>query len=99
MIQIRRAHPAFRMQTAQQIATHLNFEEQLPSGIIAYTINGAAVGDRWKKIWVAYNGKQTPQTITLPKGTWKVGLSSKGSSKSANNYTLAGSSAVILYGE
>ena len=25
-VQIRRAHPAFRMQTAQQIATHLNFE-------------------------------------------------------------------------
>ena len=99
LIQIRRAHPAFRMQTAQQIATHLNFEENLPTGIIGYTINGAAVGDRWKKIWVAYNGKQTPQTITLPKGTWKVGLSSKGSSKSANNYTLAGSSAVILYGE
>jgi pullulanase len=99
LIQIRRAHPAFRMQTAQQIATHLNFEENLPTGIIAYTIDGGAVGDRWKKIWVAYNGKQTPQTISLPKGTWKVGLSSKGSSKSATNYTLAGSSAVILYGE
>lgn len=99
LIQIRRAHPAFRMQTAQQIATYLNFEENLPTGIIAYTINGAAVGDSWKKIWVAYNGKQTPQTITLPKGSWKVGLSSKGSSKSATNYTLAGSSAVILYGE
>ncbi len=99
LIQIRRAHPAFRMQTAQQIAAHLNFEKNLPTGIIAYTINGAAVGDRWKEIWVAYNGKQTPQTISLPKGTWKVGLSSKGSSKSANNYTLAGSSAVILYGE
>lgn len=99
LIQIRRAHPAFRMQTAAQIATHLNFEENLPTGIIAYTINGAAVGDTWKKIWVAYNGKQTPQTIALPKGTWKVGLSSKGSSKSATNYTLAGSSAVILYGE
>ena len=99
LIQIRRAHPAFRMQTAQQIAAHLNFEKNLPTGIIAYTINGAAVGDRWKKIWVAYNGKQTPQTITLPKGSWKVGLSSKGSSKSATNYTLAGSSAVILYGE
>jgi pullulanase len=99
LIQIRRTHPAFRMQTAAQIATHLNFEENLPTGIIAYTINGGAVGDRWKKIWVAYNGKQTPQTITLPKGSWKVGLSSKGSSKSATNYTLAGSSAVILYGE
>jgi len=99
LIQIRRAHPAFRMQTAKEIATNLNFEENLPTGIIAYTINGAAVGDTWKKIWVAYNGKQTPQTITLPKGTWKVGLHSKGSSKSATNYTLAGSSAVILYGE
>jgi pullulanase len=99
LIQIRRAHPAFRMQTAKEIATNLNFEENLPTGIIAYTINGAAVGDSWKKIWVAYNGKQTPQTITLPKGSWKVGLSSKGSSKSATNYTLAGSSAVILYGE
>jgi len=29
LIQIRRTHPAFRMQTAAQIATHLNFEENL----------------------------------------------------------------------
>lgn len=99
LVQIRRAHPAFRMQTAQQIATHLNFENNQPAGIIAYTINGAAVGDTWKKIWVAYNGSQTPQTLTLPKGTWKVGLSSNGSSKMGNNFTLAGSSAVILYGQ
>jgi pullulanase len=99
LVQIRRAHPAFRMQTAQQIATNINFENNLPTGIIAYTINGAAVGDNWKKIWVAYNGSQTPQTLTLPKGTWKVGLSSNGSSKMGNNFTLAGSSAVILYGQ
>lgn len=99
LVQIRRAHPAFRMQTAQEIATNINFENNQPSGIIAYTINGAAVGDTWKKIWVAYNGSQTPQTLTLPKGTWKVGLGSKGSSKMGNNFTLAGSSAVILYGQ
>jgi pullulanase len=99
LIQIRRAHPAFRMQTAAQIATHLNFESNHPAGIIAYSINGAAVGDSWKKIWVAYNGSQTPQTLTLPKGTWKLGLSSNGSSKMGNNFTLAGSSAVILYGQ
>lgn len=99
LVQIRRAHPAFRMQTAQQIATNINFENNLPTGIIAYTINGAAVGDNWKKIWIAYNGSQTPQTLTLPKGTWKVGLSSNGSSKIGNNFTLAGSSAVILYGQ
>ena len=99
LIQIRRAHPAFRMQTADQIATYLQFENNLPTGIIAYTINGAAVGDSWKKIWVAYNGSQTEQTLTLPKGTWKIGLSNSGSSKMGANYTLAGSSAVILYGQ
>ncbi len=99
IIQIRRVHPAFRMQTAKQIATHLNFENNLPAGIIAYTINGGAVGDTWKKIWVAYNGSQSEQTLTLPKGTWKIGLSSKGSSKMGNNFTLGGSSVVILYGE
>ena len=99
LVKIRRAHPAFRMQTAEQIATNLNFENNQPSGIIAYTLNGAAVGDTWKKIWVAYNGSQTPQTLTLPKGTWKVGLSSLGSNQLGNNFTLAGSSAVILYGQ
>lgn len=99
LIKIRRLHPAFRMQTAAQIATHLQFENNQPAGIIAYTLNGAAVGDTWKKIWVAYNGTQTPQNLILPKGTWKIGLSNSGSSKMGTNYTLAGSSAVILYGE
>lgn len=98
-VQIRRAHPAFRMQTAQQIATHLNFENNQPAGIIAYTLNGAAVGDSWKKIWVAFNGSQNPQTLTVPKGTWKVGFYGQDAPKIGNNFTLAGSSAVILYGE
>ena len=99
VIKIRRTHPAFRMQSAQQIANHLRFENNQPAGIIAYTINGAAVGDTWKKIWVAYNGSQTSQTLTLPNGTWKIGLSAKGTSIMGNNFTLSGSSAVILYGE
>ena len=99
VIKIRRTHPAFRMQSAQQIANHLRFENNQPAGIIAHTINGAALGDTWKKIWVAYNGSQTSQTLTLPKGSWKIGLSGKGSSIMGNNFTLSGSSAVILYGE
>ena len=99
LVQIRRAHPAFRMQTAQQIASHLNFENNQPPGIIAYTINGAAVGDSWKKIWVAFNGSQNPQTLTVPKGTWKVGFYGQDAPKIGNNFTLAGSSAVILYGQ
>lgn len=36
----------------------------MPAGVIAYTINGAAVGDKWKKIFVAFNG--TGKDISLP---------------------------------
>ena len=99
LIKIRRTHPAFRMQSASQIANQLVFENNLPEGIIAYTLNGSAVNDSWKKIWVAFNGKLTAETITLPAGNWKIGLSNNKTTKSDNKIVLDGSSAVILYQE
>jgi pullulanase len=62
LIQMRREHPAFRMTTAEQISRYLHFETA-PAGCIAYTLNGAAVGDSWKSIFVAFNGTGSPQTI------------------------------------
>ena len=97
LIKIRRAHPAFRMTSANQIANHLVFQNNLPEGIIAYTLNGAAVGDSWKKIWVGFNGTQAPKTLTLPVGNWKVASISHASSIEGNQIKLDGSSAVILY--
>ena len=97
LIKIRRAHPAFRMQTAAQIAKHLVFQNELPEGIIAYTLNGAAIGDSWKKIWVGFNGSQTAQTIQLPQGNWKIASISHKSSVKGNELKMDGSAAVILY--
>jgi pullulanase len=97
LIKIRRAHPAFRMTSANQIANHLVFQNNLPEGIIAYTLNGAAVGDKWKKIWVGFNGAQTPKTLTLPAGNWKAASISHMSSIEGNQIKLDGSSAVIFY--
>lgn len=99
LIKIRRVHPAFRMQSAMSIAKNLVFKNNLPEGIIAYTLNGSAVKDSWKKIWVAFNGKLTAETITLPTGNWKIGLSSNKTIKKGNKLILDGSSAVILYKE
>lgn len=99
LIKIRRTHPAFRMQSASQIANQLVFENNLPEGIIAYTLNGSAVNDSWKKIWVAFNGKAIAETITLPTGNWKIGLSNNNTTKTGNKIVLDGSSAVILYQE
>lgn len=97
LIKIRRAHPAFRMQSATQIAKYLVFQDNLPEGIIAYTLNGAAVGDKWKKIWVGFNGAQTPQTLSLPAGNWKVASQNNQSALKGNQIAIDGSAAVILY--
>ncbi|WP_439506181.1 type I pullulanase [Sediminibacterium sp.] len=97
LIKIRKSHPAFRMTSANQIANHLVFQDNLPEGIIAYTINGAAVDDSWKKIWVGYNGSERTQTIDLPAGNWKIASISNQSNLKGKKMLIDGSSAVILY--
>lgn len=69
LIRMRRDHPAFRMKTAKSIATDLHFEEA-PGGVIIYTLNGAASGDRWKKIWVGFNGTATVKRVSTGPNNW-----------------------------
>lgn len=97
LIKIRKSHPAFRLQTTEQISKHLVFQNNLPEGIIAYTINGAAVGDSWKKIWIGFNGSERTQTVDLPVGNWKVASISNQSNLKGKTMLIDGSSAVILY--
>lgn len=72
LISMRKTHPAFRMTSAAQIAKNIRFMDGLPAGLVAYTINGGAVGDKWKNIFVAFNGSGTSQTITLPGSAWNA---------------------------
>ena len=75
LIALRKSHPAFRMQEASQIAANIKFLENLPPGLIAYTINGAAVKDNWKKILVVFNGSKDQKAFKLPPGFWKMAVS------------------------
>lgn len=98
LILLRKEHPAFRMYTGAQIAENLKFEQQTPAGVIAYTLDGAAMQDSWKKIWVAFNGSATAQQLQLPSGTWHTGLAMDGTTGTHTNHIqLAAYSAVILY--
>ena len=56
LIKMRKAHPAFRMTSAKNISGNITFLDKLPKQVVAYTINGASVKDRWKKILVVFNG-------------------------------------------
>ncbi|HET6994450.1 MAG TPA: type I pullulanase [Chitinophagaceae bacterium] len=78
LIRLRKEHPAFRMQTSEQVASQISFIDKLPAGTIAYTINGSAVGDRWSKILVVLNGNTTAQDLPINVAAWKKVFSSEG---------------------
>lgn len=99
LVAMRRAHPAFRLTTAAQVARLIQFEENLPPQMVAYTLNGAAVKDPWKKIWVAFNGSKEPMSIALPNGSWQLAIKDNQVNKGgiAADITLAPYSCTVLY--
>ena len=72
---LRKAHPAFRMTSAEDIARHLVFDEIDSSkhpNLISYSLKDNANGDSWKEIKVAFNGADHPQTVNVGKGNWMI---------------------------
>ncbi|MBL7740305.1 MAG: type I pullulanase [Chitinophagaceae bacterium] len=86
MVAIRKAHPAFRMRTAKDIEKNIRFLDSQPEGVIAYTINGEAVNDSWKKVFVILNGSNNDYSYLLPAGKWKYAISP---GKQANEQSLS----------
>ena len=100
LIRMRRAHPAFRMATAAMIRANIRFSDNLPPGCIAYSIDGSAAGDSWKKILVAFNGSGKEQTISLPGGGWKKAIGDPSiTGEQFQKLLLTRYSAAVLYGE
>ncbi len=72
---LRKAHPAFRMTSADDIARHLVFDKIDSSknpNLISYSLIDNANGDSWKEIKVVFNGASTPQQVKIKKGDWKI---------------------------
>ena len=106
LIALRKAHPAFRMTSADDIARHLVFDKIDSSktpNLISYSLKDNANGDEWKEIKVVFNGASKPQAVNVKKGNWKIVAkdgkispdASLGASK-GGKITLAPYSALIL---
>lgn len=96
---IRKAHPAFRMDTADKVRANLKFIGD--DDVIAYTLNGSAVGDSWKKILVIHNSG-ADQNIQLPSGSWKIAVQgNRAGTQSLGTATgsvaVEGSTTTVLY--
>ena len=96
LIKIRKEHPAFRMTTAKQVAENILFDQHVHERTIAYTINGAALEDKWKTIFIAFNGSDATKEFSLPDGHWKMAIDT-GAVIEAGKILLKKYSAVILY--
>lgn len=71
LIALRRAHPAFRLRSAEEIRTKLFFEKA-PAGAIAYTLREHAGGDEAQHLYVVYNTNPKGSTLALPPlGGWE----------------------------
>ena len=68
LIALRKAHPAFRMDSREEMErVQILFAQ---NRLVAFTIGGNANGDSWRNIFVAYNGSEQAQSVNLPAGTW-----------------------------
>lgn len=99
---LRAAHPAFRMKTTAAIKANLKFFKS-SENVIAYSINGKAVGDKAATIVVIHNANPAASTITLPNAKkWSVlGQGSQIGTKvlkvlSAGKVLVAGQTTMVL---
>lgn len=72
LIALRKAHPAFRMTTAEDIARNIVFDKVTTPNVISYSIRNNANGDQWKEIKIVFNGSDTPFAAKIPRGDWTV---------------------------
>jgi pullulanase len=104
LIALRKAHPAFRMNTPSSIAANLKFLSA-PNDVLAYSLNGKAAKDTWSSIVVIANPNSNSQKVTLPSvGNWNVvvqgdtaGVATLTVLKNTKVVTVAANTTLVIY--
>ncbi len=94
LIKLRKAHPAFRMTTAEDVARNIKFDKVSIPNFISYSILNHANGDAWKEIKLIFNGSAEPRIANLPKGQWTV-VARDGKIKADGMGTVAGGKVTV----
>ena len=72
LIRLRRSHPAFRMTSADDVVSHIRFDNTKSESLISYSITGNANGDSWNEIKLIFNGSDADMTVNVKRGDWKI---------------------------
>lgn len=71
MIELRKAHSAFRMTEKAAVDRAVDFATNMPANLVEYVIRNHANGDSWKNILVIYNGAGQGRDLKVP-GNWQI---------------------------
>lgn len=69
LIDMRKAHPAFRLGSTELIKKHLTFMNTQDDQLVVYRVVDAP-GDKWADILVIFNGSEDPKRVVIPNGEW-----------------------------
>ena len=72
LIALRKAHPAFRLGSADKVYEHLEFINPKASGVVAFRIKDLPEGETWKDITVILNSKSKKARIEVPEGRYRI---------------------------
>ncbi len=73
LIELRKAHPAFRMTSTEMIQKHLLFLDNPVTNTVAYNITGSANNDTYADIAVIFNANTSEVKFKLPHfGLWNI---------------------------
>lgn len=72
IIAMRKAHPAFRLGSAEKVYQYLEFIPTGKEGVVAFRINGLPEGETWKDITVILNSNSEKVEVNVPAGSYRL---------------------------
>ncbi len=72
LMELRKAHPVFRMQSEAEMTQNLCFLSDTPENVVAYLLKGKGADDTPESILVIFNGNDEEILYNLPEGKWKI---------------------------
>lgn len=96
LIELRRAHPVFRLETADEVRRAVKFldddlELATPTGCIGFLIEDVTGRDEWSRALVLLNPQAKAMEFAIPAGEWKI----FGDNRRAGNLELRQSAAKL----
>ena len=98
LIQLRKAHPMFRLSSAGEVRKNLHFLDArgypVPSNGIAYRLTKGNSGDIWNEVLVLINPNRTEERFAIPEGSWNIVVNARQAGSEILGKINGGSAAV-----